>query len=377
VIDSQVALLTAAQRGAVATIALLGPEAEQVLRRFFLPGNASLPYAAGQVRYGTWRNTSEVAAEGIVLTVVSQKHFEVHCHGGRAAVQSIISGLVDAGCQRLDQDAYLSLLGYRNLEQECLAALIQTQTAPTAAIALAQAQGTLRSALTDIDELLAQNQTSSALERLQQLAATFSFGRHLTEPWQVVLAGPPNVGKSSLLNALSGWQRAITSELPGTTRDIVRVEVAVQGWPITLEDTAGVRASEEAIELQGIERSFLQVKTADLVLLIVDGAIGLTQPHRQLASMNDSLLWVWNKADLAPPEIDCPGIDFLPTSAKNNLGIDDLLQKIVATLVPQSPAHNTPVLLSAGQHERVLSLLKQVTEQQHPQARAALRQWLG
>src|SRR5207244_3542080 len=105
----------------------------------------------------------------------------------------------------------------------------------------------------------------------RELAKFAPVGRHLVEPWKVVVAGAPNVGKSSLVNALAGYQRAVVSEVAGTTRDAVSVQLAFDGWPVELTDTAGLRDAE-GLEAEGIERARRVLAEADLVLWVVDGA---------------------------------------------------------------------------------------------------------
>ena len=166
---------------------------------------------------------------------------------------------------------------------------------------------------------------------------TFLTRVHLVEPWQVVLAGPPNAGKSSLMNAIVGSARAIVHSEPGTTRDWVDALTAIDGWPIALTDTAGLRDSFDSIENEGIRRARLRIAAADLVIFVVDATFGWTDTHTQLraATNGKRSLTVWNKIDLLE-RMDCPP-EAISTSANEGRGISELLAAISKKLVPAVP----------------------------------------
>src|SRR5205814_586923 len=128
---------------------------------------------------------------------------------------------------------------------------------------------------------------------LQRLEALIPLGQHLVEPWRVVIAGAANVGKSSLMNALAGYTRSVVSPIPGTTRDVVTLRLAIDGWPIEMTDTAGVRQASSDLEQQGIERGRAAVKAADLRIWLVDGSTEPVFPDEP----NDWCM-VINKTDL-------------------------------------------------------------------------------
>ena len=139
---------------------------------------------------------------------------------------------------------------------------------------------------------------SSARQRIEALLAREKLGRHLTRPWSVVLAGRTNVGKSSLMNALAGYGRAIVHPAPGTTRDAVAMATAIDGWPVELCDTAGLRAADDAVERAGIERARERLAQADLVILVADRSVPWSAEDQTLADQWPAAVVVHNKCDL-------------------------------------------------------------------------------
>ena len=178
------------------------------------------------------------------------------------------------------------------------------------------------------------------IEHLDRLIARGQVGVRLTTGWRVVIAGRPNVGKSRLLNALAGYQRAIVDPTPGTTRDLVTALTAFDGWPVELVDTAGVRETDDAIERSGIDRTLQQTETADLVLKVLDRSEPLQVDDRTLMSSPGPALLVANKADLPPAWELCEATataSILAVSAERGDGLDHLLATVVAALVPVTP----------------------------------------
>ena len=129
--------------------------------------------------------------------------------------------------------------------------------------------------------------------KLQRLNELVSLGRHLVEPWRIVIAGAPNVGKSSLMNALAGYTRSVISPLPGTTRDVVTTRIALDGWPIELTDTAGIHETSNFLERQGIERTHRAEREADLRFWLLDGSAEPAFPEHV-----ERWIMVVNKIDL-------------------------------------------------------------------------------
>jgi tRNA modification GTPase len=278
---------------------------------------------------------------------------EISCHGGILVTRRVLDLLLAAGARMADpgeftQRAFLN--GKMDLTQaEAVMDLIRAQTELALRAANEQLAGHLGNELNDIRELLLTTlahveayidfpdeqidpDTGKTLldrflrlgNRLDRLLATADQGRVLRHGLRTVIYGAPNVGKSSLLNLLLGYDRAIVSEVPGTTRDTIEEVINVRGIPVRLIDTAGARESSDLVESEGVRRTQQQVERADLVIQVVDG----NQPPADLKTFEDrNSVLLLNKSDLGihPQWGDSDGIRF---SCKERVGLDDLNQSI-------------------------------------------------
>jgi tRNA modification GTPase len=238
-------------------------------------------------------------------------------------------------------------------ECELADAVSQATTTRTAAFLLEQSSGTLGNILSQMLQFDSPQLTS----RLGELLTHSQFGRHLTEPWRVVLVGRPNVGKSTLINALLGYTRAIVFDQPGTTRDVVTGRTAFDGWPFQLADTAGIRNTDDELEQAGIERARRTVESADLVCLLLDTSHPSTpEDHALLAEFAEAArkgglpaLIIAHKADL-PSQWTSPLPDnAIHVSSTSGDGVEELITQIVQTLIPVVPASDTAIPISQRQ----------------------------
>ncbi|MCA9073382.1 MAG: 50S ribosome-binding GTPase [Planctomycetaceae bacterium] len=232
------------------------------------------------------------------------------------------------------------------IAKECREAVTRATTLRTADHLLQQLE-VLPAAIDRLADLPADEQ-QLAIESLLRWA---DFGLHLTQPWRVVLCGRPNVGKSSLINAFVGYSRSIVFDQPGTTRDVVTVETALDGWPIEFADTAGLREDPDELETEGIERAQLRLVTADLRVVLIDVSQSPTDADRELLTAWGDGIIVAHKCDLD----DAWGCETPPTairvSSVTKAGVDQLIATIVKRLVPQVCEPMTPVPISQRQIE--------------------------
>lgn len=344
--------LTPPGRGAVATLLIEGSGAEKAIERRFQAnsGRPLAPPPQDRLIFGHFALSASSPGEEVVVRRHSADSVEIHCHGGLAAVRQIEQALVDTGAQVLAWSDWV----YRQQADPIVAAaqvaLANARTERTARILLDQHQGALRRAIEDVRHSLDIQDGATALGQLEALLAQARTGLHLVTPWRVVLAGPPNAGKSSLINALVGYQRAIVHPTPGTTRDALTALTALEGWPVELSDTAGLRTSDEVVEQAGIAIAQRRLTSADLVVLVFDQSRPWSNADGQLAAAWPEAVVVANKADLpSASEVSHPAE--LATSAKSEQGIERLVHTIAQRLVPAAPPVGAAVPFTVEQIE--------------------------
>jgi tRNA modification GTPase len=328
-----VSVLTPPGRGAVAVVAVEGTQVIELVERFFRPA-ATKPLrerSFGDITYGRWGDT---LAEDVIVSCRSERQVEVHCHGGSAAVRRIVDDLTAAGVvEELWRD-WTTRQEPNAIRQAARIALAGALTERAAMILLDQFQGALKTSLQQIARCLAESEIGQAHEFIAQLLHRAPLGMHLTKPWRVVIAGPPNVGKSSLVNALLGYERAIVFDQPGTTRDVVTAATALDGWPVELADTAGLSAGVDPLDRAGIARAAAHADVADCLLLVFDATRPWTDLQQLLIARWPTAVVVHNKCDLATSAREHPGEHI---SAKTGQGIGSLAQAIASRLVPNPP----------------------------------------
>jgi tRNA modification GTPase len=269
-----------------------------------------------------------VAAEE-VLVVRASRGWEVHCHGGAAAAAAILDDLVHLGANCSPAAAW-DAGGASTVAAEAIALLADIDAPRPARILCRQLAGQLDNELTGIAALVSQGDGVAAAQRADRLRRAARVGLRLAEPWRVVVTGPVNVGKSSLVNALAGHARSLVSPLPGTTRDVIETQLVLAGWKVVLVDTAGLRDAGDpasgATERAGIARAVAATGAADLIIRVDDTGTE-PAPHHGLV--------VWSKADLqALPQPVPDGV--LVTSSRSGAGLGALVAAVMAKLVPEA-----------------------------------------
>jgi len=326
--DTIAAIATPPGEGAIAMVRISGPDVAPILARIFQ--SSAKTAAARQAIFGKIYDGDEVLDQVLVTTFRAPASFtgedmaEITCHGGILLAARILENVLRSGARAADAGEFSQRAFFNGkidlTRAEAIMDIISARTAPALRAAAHQLEGRLGKeilALRDtvlevvahieawidfpeegIDPLTGHNllaKINAALERTERLLSTADEGRILREGIRVAIVGLPNAGKSSLLNRLLGMDRAIVSEVPGTTRDTIEESACLRGILFRLTDTAGLRETNDPVEREGVARSGRAMESADLVLHIFD-ASATTPP----APLNDREILVANKCDLLP-----------------------------------------------------------------------------
>jgi tRNA modification GTPase len=380
--DPIVALATPPARSAVALVRLSGVGALEVASRV-IRGFQAEP--ARQPRLATLLDPDGAAIDRGLYTVFAAPRsytghdlVEIGCHGGPAVYGAVLAALQAAGARSAAPGEFTRralLNGKLDLVQaEATGALVSASSRRQARAALHRMEGglsrrivALREQLVDAQALLCYDidfpeeddgpvPAGRVLERvdavsatIDRLLATAPLGERLREGALVVLAGRPNAGKSSLFNALLGSERALVTELPGTTRDAIEATTSIDGWPFRLADTAGLRDSDDRIERLGIEVSRRYLAGADLVLLCVEAGREPDPEETSLARENPAVV-VRTKADLTDGS---PGAG-LPVSTVTRQGLDTLREELVRRTFGRHAVDDQELVVTEERHRLAL-----------------------
>ncbi len=378
------------QQGSIGVVRLSGQTALEIAKRIFHP-QGKKQWESHRIIYGYVKdpNTDTIVDEALLLLMLSPRSYtredviEFHCHGGIMPVQQVLELCLAQGARLANQGEFTLrafLNGRIDLTQaESIAEIVGAKSAQASSIALAGLRGKLaqpikniRHTLLDIlaevearidfeddlpllNEFQVKTDLNTSLQQVKQILATKDQGELFRSGIKVAIVGQPNVGKSSLLNAWSRCDRAIVTDLPGTTRDVVESQLVVEGIPIQVLDTAGIRHTEDTVEKIGVERSLQAVNEADLILFTIDASQGWTEKeteiYEKIKGLN--LILVINKTDLGnpntinyPPEIT----QIVHTAATQNQGIDTLEDAIVNTIQEgKTTAQNLDIAINQRQ----------------------------
>lgn len=403
------------QQGSVGIVRVSGGQALAIARRLFhAPGDQV--WESHRILYGFLRHpvTGEPVDEALLLIMRAPRSYtredvvEFHCHGGLMVVQQVLQLCLQQGARLAEPGEFTLrafLHGRLDLTQaEGVADLVAAQSTLAAQTALAGVRGKLGQSirqlrsrgldilaeiearldfeedLPPLDETQIRRRLGQMVEEVQAILATTEAGALLRTGIKVAIVGRPNVGKSSLLNAWSRCDRAIVTDLPGTTRDLVESQLVVGGIPLQVVDTAGIRDARDRVEQLGIERSRQAAQSADLVLLTIDGSVGwtpadddlyhLVRPDSAPGSPLPPIILVVNKQDLLPPNqspLQPPyAMAMVYTAAAQNQGIEALetaiLQAIQAEQVQASNLEFTVNQRQAAALNTALLALHQVQQ---------------
>ena len=378
--DTIFAPASGAGRAAIAVLRISGPGCSEALKTI-APG-AEFPDRRAVLRTLRHPHSQEPLDRAVITRFQAPRSFtgeemaEISVTGGRAVASACVKALALIPGLRLAEPGEFAWRAFMNgkidlSEVEGLADLVEAETEAQRRQAQRIAGGALRREceairdslleamatvetqidFTDVEDASdftlesVRGAVRTAIERIDRALATADAAARLREGFTVVIAGAPNVGKSTLMNALAGRDVAITSPIPGTTRDLIEVFLDLRGYPVILVDTAGIRETHDPIEQEGVARARRRAENADLILWLNDGGAG------QAPSMETPTLAVRTKIDLKEADTPPASPADLAISAKTGAGVDRLLD-VIAELAEERMSSREPALLTLERHRR-------------------------
>jgi tRNA modification GTPase len=362
------AIATPIGEGAISIIRISGPNTFSITQKIF--SGQIHTYATHTAHYGKILDEKGLVLDSVLLLIyraprsyTGEDSIEICCHGGSLITKKVLQRVFDAGSRPANPGEF-SLRAYLNgkldlAQAEAVQQLIHAKNELALKAAEQQLEGALSTLISQFQKDL--TTTAAILEasvdfpeeglefatveelcatldeiscRMEHLLKTFDQGKILQHGISLCLLGSPNVGKSSLMNALLGKDRAIVTDIAGTTRDLLEEDLKLGSLHFRLIDTAGIRSTEEIVEREGIRRSQKTMHKADLVLLLLDASKPLSENDQELLKQvpETKTILVWNKTDLQKPSSNIPWHSTVEISAKERIGIDQL-QKAIEALI--------------------------------------------
>ena len=379
--DVIVALATAPIKSALAIVRISGEDSFNIVSKIFSKDISN--ETKNTIHHGQILNNNEVVDDVVLLTYVSPKSFtgensvEIICHGSVLIANEIIELLISKGCRMAEKGEYTSraLLNKKIdlIQAEAVNDVINAKTKESKKISLLSLEGKTSKTISPLKDKIANllslievnidypeyydievannekviNDCSDILTLCDQLLNDSKQGKIIKDGINVALVGKPNVGKSSLLNALLKEDKAIVSDIPGTTRDVVEGEISYHGLIYHFYDTAGIRDSDNIIEQMGIEKTKKSIENADIVIQLIN-----TLEDKEELNIDKPLILVQNKIDINK-ELD----GYIHISAKKE-DIKELLNKLEEVVGVEEESFNKPSL----NNSRQIGLLKQIRE---------------
>ena len=397
--DTIAAIATAPGEGGIGIIRISGEKSLQVAESIFrsVTGKLIKDYNTRTLIYGTVVDGEKVIDEALVAYMKGPKSYtgedviEINCHGGFISVKKILELILSKDVRLADAGEFTKrafLNGRIDLSQaEAIIDVIKAKTDKAHEVAQSQLEGTLSKKIRElrfkVTEVLAHLEVSidfaeedveeityktlkenaeDIKSEIKKLYDTAESGKILRDGLKTVIIGKPNVGKSSLLNSILGENRAIVTDIAGTTRDVIEEFVNIKGIPLKIVDTAGIRETEDIVEKIGVEKSKESYNTADLVIMVLDSSRHLSQEDREILETleNKKTIVLLNKTDL-PQQIeldelskyvDCSSI--IKISALQHEGIEELQDKIEAMVYKGSVKNSSSLMITNSRHKDAL-----------------------
>lgn len=397
--DTIAAIATAPGEGGIGIIRISGEKSLQVAKSIFKSKSGKMikDYNARTLIYGTVVDNEKVIDEVLVAymkgpnSYTAEDVIEINCHGGFISVKKILELILSKGVRLAEAGEFTKrafLNGRIDLSQaEAIIDVIKSKTDMAHEVAQSQLEGSLAKKIKDlrmnvtevlahlevsidfaeedVEEITYQTLEEKALElrnEIKKLYDTAESGKILRDGLKTVIVGKPNVGKSSLLNSILGENRAIVTDIAGTTRDVIEEFVNIKGIPLKIVDTAGIRETEDVVEKIGVEKSRESFSTADLVIMVLDASRKLSGEDMEILESlkNKKTIVLLNKMDLEP-QIELEKIeefvnseDIIKISALKHQGIEELQDKIEAMVYHGSVKNSSNLMITNSRHKDAL-----------------------
>ena len=398
--DTIAAISTPRGEGGIGIIRISGDKSFEILDRIFNTKNPNRDLGFYKFNYGFIHDNGKIVDEVMVVRMKAPKTYtcedvvEINCHGGHLISEKVLELVLKNGARHAEQGEFTKrafMNGRIDLSQaEAVMDIIHGKTEKSISLSLEQLRGDLRDkiasfkkALLDvtahvnvvldypeegIDDPLPSNlreNLENVYAEADRLISSYDKGKKIKEGIKTVIAGKPNVGKSTLLNSLLKEERAIVTHIPGTTRDVIEEIINIKGIPLVLTDTAGIRKTEDIVENIGVEKSKKFIENADLVLLVLDASRELESEDREvieeIQNHNKKTIVLLNKIDLERKiELDEFGLEnILEISAKDNIGIEDMEERIYSYIVEENVEDSSEKLIITNiRHKTALEKTK-------------------
>ena len=398
--DTIAAISTPRGEGGIGIIRISGDKSFEILERIFNTKNPNRDLGFYKFNYGFIHDNGKIVDEVMAVRMKAPKTYtcedvvEINCHGGHLISEKVLELVLKNGARHAEQGEFTKrafMNGRIDLSQaEAVMDIIQGKTEKSISLSLEQLRGDLRDkigsfkkALLDvtahvnvvldypeegIDDPLPSNlrkNLENVYAEADRLISSYDKGKKIKEGIKTVIAGKPNVGKSTLLNSLLKEERAIVTHIPGTTRDVIEEIINIKGIPLVLTDTAGIRKTEDIVENIGVEKSKKFIENADLVLLVLDASRELESEDREviqeIQNNNKKTIVLLNKIDLERKiELDEFGLEnIMEISAKDNIGIEDMEERIYSYIVEEKVEDSSEKLIITNiRHKTALEKTK-------------------
>ena len=398
--DTIAAISTPKGEGGIAIIRISGDKSFEILDKIFIKKNPNADLGFYKLNYGFIKDGEKIVDEVMAVRLKAPKSYtcedivEINCHGGTLVSEKVLELVLRNGARHAESGEFTKrafMNGRIDLSQaEAVMDIIQGKTEKSVSLSLDQLRGDLRDKVNEFKKALLditahvnvvldypeegiddplpvelRDNLEKVYEEANRLIDSYDTGKKIKEGIKTVIVGKPNVGKSTLLNALLREERAIVTHIAGTTRDVIEEIINIKGIPLVLVDTAGIRKTDDIVENIGVEKSKQFIEKADLVLLVLDASKELENEDieviNHIKENKKKVIVLLNKIDLNK-KINFEGHNLeniVEISAKDNIGIEDMQEKIYSYIVEEDVENSSEKLIITNiRHKTALEKTK-------------------